>query len=123
MRNSAAKHLETYSQPVEQQTNVTKSVSIPKIKKGITPGEGILLVLFLVFFAVISTQVVAVSSSVYETNAAIQETKSEIAAQEKVNTDLKIEVSELSTYERIWEKAKASGLEINENNVKVVEKP
>ncbi|WP_316252525.1 hypothetical protein [Bacillus aquiflavi] len=30
-------------------------------------------------------------------------------------------MSELSTYERIWEKAQKLGLKLNENNVKVVQ--
>ena len=41
--------------------------------------------------------------------------------QQKVNSDLEVQVSELSTYERIWEKAKQLGLTLNEDNVKGVE--
>lgn len=39
----------------------------------------------------------------------------------KANNDLKLQVSELSTYERILEKAKELGLNLKEKNVKVVE--
>ena len=38
----------------------------------------------------------------------------------KQNTDLSIQVNELSTYERIWEKAEELGLKLNEQNIKVV---
>ena len=50
----------------------------------------------------------------------IQKIESEIQDITKENVDLKVQVSELSTYERIWEKAKEFGLTLNEKNVKVV---
>ena len=39
----------------------------------------------------------------------------------KINSDLKIQVSELSQYDRIREKAENLGFELNEQNVKVVQ--
>ena len=44
----------------------------------------------------------------------------EIDATIKNNTDLSVQVSELSTYDRIWKKAEELGLKLNEQNVKVV---
>ena len=38
----------------------------------------------------------------------------------KQNNELKLQVTELSAYDRIWTKAKELGLKLNENNVKVV---
>lgn len=54
-------------------------------------------------------------------NKEIQQTEEAIQTQNKVNTDLKMQVGELSTYERIKEKAEEMGLKFSGNNVKVVE--
>ena len=39
----------------------------------------------------------------------------------KKNNDLNVQVSELSSYERIWAKASELGLTLVDNNVKVVQ--
>ena len=50
----------------------------------------------------------------------IQSIEREITEVNNNNVDLKVRVSELSTHERIWEKAEELGLTLNEKNVKVV---
>ena len=61
------------------------------------------------------------SGSIYQVNKEIQDTKVTIQEQEKSNSDLTIQVSELSQYERIREKAQKLGLTLNDQNIKVVQ--
>ena len=44
----------------------------------------------------------------------------QVVAVSNENVGLKVQVGELSTYERIWQKAQELGLTLNEKNVKVV---
>jgi cell division protein FtsL len=68
-----------------------------------------------------AVQMISNQAQIYKVNQKIQEAQASIKDQQKVNGDLKVQVSELSTYQRIWDKAKSMGLELNENNVKVVQ--
>ncbi|WML49346.1 hypothetical protein RCG23_04745 [Neobacillus sp. PS3-34] len=43
-------------------------------------------------------------AKIYSVNKDIQDIQVSMKEQEKVNSDLKDQVSELSTYERIWER-------------------
>jgi cell division protein FtsL len=107
-------------QPVapEQQQPVKKQ---SKRKKPIITGkEKMLYVVFVVMFAVLAVTVLHKQSSIQQTTMEIQQIESQITEIENQNVDLKVQVSELSTHERIWEKAKALGLTLNEKNVKVV---
>jgi cell division protein FtsL len=87
----------------------------------ITPGEKILVALIAVVFCFMAVNIISTQSSIYKANKEIQIVQSQIEKQEKANTDLKLQVSELSTYERILEKAKELGLDLKEKNVKVVQ--
>jgi cell division protein FtsL len=87
----------------------------------LTPGEKVLGVLFGLMVCFLAVQMISAQASIYETNKEIVSLDIAIGEQEKVNNDLKMLVSELSTYERIWEKARELGLKLNENNVKVVQ--
>ena len=68
-----------------------------------------------------SVHIISNQASIYQVNKEIQDTKVTIQEQEKVNSDLTIQVNELSQYERIRDKAQELGLTLNENNVKVVQ--
>jgi cell division protein FtsL len=61
-----------------------------------------------------------VQSSINSASVEMQKTENNIDEIKKQNSELSMEVSELSTYDRIWKKAKAMGLKLNEKNVKVV---
>lgn len=108
-------------QPVvpEQQQPFIKQNSHKK-KKVITAKEKLIYIAFIILVAVFAVSILHKQSSIQQTTMEIQQIESEIAETEKQNVDLKVQVSELSTYERIWEKAKALGLTLNEKNVKVV---
>ncbi|RUQ30620.1 cell division protein FtsL [Peribacillus cavernae] len=71
--------------------------------------------------ALVGVKIVSNQSNIYQTNKDIQQVEASITEQVKVNNDLKVQVGELSTYERIWKKAAELGLMLNENNVKVVQ--
>lgn len=102
-----------------QQMPVTEPVII-KRRGSITPGEKLLIVLFVGLFIFGAINIVAKSYSVYQANIDIQKTEAKIEEQTKLNNDLHVQVEELSTYERIWEKANELGLKLDQNNVKSV---
>ena len=109
------------SQPVtpEQQQPVRQQ-GIKRKKSIFTAKEKMLFLGILVMVAVLAVTLLHKQSSIQQTTMEIQAIESQITEIEKQNVDLKVQVSELSTYERIWEKAKALGLTLNEKNVKVV---
>lgn len=107
-------------QQKEKQRQVEKKRAAVKKKKILTPGERLLWMLLVLLLLIGSVQIVAKQSAIYEANKELQDVKSKIVIQEKVNNDLEEQVSELSKYERILFKAKQLGLELNEKNIKVV---
>ncbi|WP_075981024.1 cell division protein FtsL [Bacillus massilinigeriensis] len=90
-------------------------------KSWLSPGEKILLLIFGAALCFGGIHLVSNQAIIYNMNKDIQKTEVSIQNQQKVNNDLKMQVSELSTYDRIIAKAKNLGLKLNENNVKVVQ--
>lgn len=117
--SNLAEKIAREQQKAKERQGEKKRVAV-KRKKRITPGEALLWMFFAIFLLVGSVQIVAKQSAIYHANKELQDVKNKIVAQEKVNNDLEEQVSELSKYERILAKAKQLGLELNENNVKVV---
>ena len=68
-----------------------------------------------------SVHIISNQASIYQVNKEIQDTKVTIQEQEKLNSDLNIQVNELSQYERIRDKAQELGLTLNDQNIKVVQ--
>ncbi|WP_088005775.1 cell division protein FtsL [Indiicoccus explosivorum] len=104
-------------QPLPQETPVRQPV---RKKKLVTKGEKILYAAFLAMFIFSSILIIQNEASI---RAGAQEIQSIEQATEEVqrqNSDLTVQIGELSTYERIWSEAKALGLTLNEQNVKVV---
>ncbi|KKI93743.1 hypothetical protein WQ54_01430 [Bacillus sp. SA1-12] len=119
MSNLAMK-LEQQRQEQQQQQRVQEPIII-KRRASITPGEKLLIVLFIGLLVFGAITIIAKSYTVYQSNIEIQKTEAKIEEQTKLNKDLHVQVEELSTYERIWEKAKELGLTLDENNVKSVQ--
>lgn len=93
-----------------------------KIKKTwLTPGEKIIGVVFAGLVCFGAVHLITNQAKIYEVNKDIQIIEAQVADQQKVNNDLHAQVMELSTYDRIFKKAKEMGLVRNENNVKVVQ--
>ncbi|MBP2240028.1 cell division protein FtsL [Cytobacillus eiseniae] len=87
----------------------------------LSPGEKILGIIFTGIVCFGAIHIVSNQAAIYGMNKDIQDTEKSIQEQQKVIGDLEMQVGELSTYERIWAKAKELGLKLNENNVKVVQ--
>ncbi|PLT34304.1 cell division protein FtsL [Bacillus sp. V5-8f] len=115
--SSIAKKIQEQQQAEHQQTVQTVIVHKGKISF----GEVVLLCALAIAIASAGVKIISNQSAIYKANKSIQQVEAKIDEQVKVNNDLKVEVSELSTYERIWKKAAEHGLMLNENNVKVVE--
>ncbi|MFJ8261632.1 cell division protein FtsL [Rummeliibacillus sp. NPDC094406] len=106
-------------QPVAPEGLVPKPAKKP-FKSIITKTEKVLMIAMVAAIAVIAVMNLNIQSSINSTSVEIQKTEMSIDEVKKQNSELSMEVSELSTYDRIWKKAKALGLKLNENNVKVV---
>jgi cell division protein FtsL len=110
-----------------QQEMQQQPISTPKAKPeapkkyfSLTPGERVLVFAFGVMVCIGGSFMVSKQAAIYDVNKDIQLVENSIQEQQKVNTDLEMQISELSTYERIKEQAEKLGLTFNEDNVKVV---
>ncbi|MBT2687931.1 cell division protein FtsL [Bacillus sp. ISL-47] len=120
MSNLARKIQE--EQLYQQQTQPLEIPQKVKSRKSwLSPGEKILGLAFTGIVCFGAVQMVSNQAAIYEVNKEIQITERAIQEQAKVNGDLEMQVSELSTYERIKAKAEKMGLKFSGNNVKVVE--
>jgi cell division protein FtsL len=117
MSNLAKKLQQEQQQRAIQETKQ----NIPLKKALFSPGEKILGTLFAMMVFLGAVQIISNQAEIYTLNRDIQLTQASILEQQKVNSDLEVQVSELSTYERIMEKVTVLGLKLNENNVKVVQ--
>lgn len=79
-----------------------------------------MLIVLIGIIAVLGILVLNKQAAIQTTSIDIQKIESEAEEIAKQNVDLTVRVSELSTYENIWKKAKELGLTQNEKNVKVV---
>lgn len=106
----------------EQPSRQQQHDSAPQKKKraGITAGEKFLIFAIVLVVATLSVSVLHMQGQIQTTNNDIQKLEGEVAVVQNENVDLKVQVGELSRYERILEKAQALGLTLNEKNVKVV---
>lgn len=94
----------------------------PKIRKArlFSVREKFLFIIFAVVVASFAVSLLHTQGEIQTMSMEIQKVEREITEANNNNVDLKVRVSELSTHERIWEKAKELGLTLNEKNVKVV---
>ncbi|MGB2992085.1 MAG: cell division protein FtsL [Paenisporosarcina sp.] len=118
-----AMHARTQTTYIKQPVVNPQPAVNPTIKpnrKILTKGEKVLIALFVSVVALFSVMILQTQASIYAVSQDIQSVEQQIDETKKQNTDLSIQVSELSKYDRVWEKAKALGLKLNEKNVKVV---
>lgn len=115
-----ARNQQTYiQQPVVNPQPTIQPQRKPE-RKIFTKGEKILFIMFVAVITMFSVMILQTQASIHTSTQEIQSINQQIEETKKQNTDLSIQVSELSTYERVWEKAKELGLKLNEQNVKVV---
>jgi cell division protein FtsL len=117
--SNLARELE-HQQKEQQMQDIQKQKRAVK-KSWLTPGEKFLSLAFAGLVCLGAVQMISNQAKIYKVNEDIQKVQSSINDQQKVNSDLKVQVSKLSNYNRIADKAKKMGLELNENNVKVVQ--
>lgn len=120
MDNLAMKLEQQRQEQHQQQKMPVQEPIIIKRRASITLGEKILNVLLISLLVVGAVNIISKSYSVYHANIKIQKTEAKIEEQIKLNSDLHVQVEELSTYDRIWDKAKELGLTLDQNNVKSV---
>lgn len=106
-------------QQYEQPQQTVQTVVLRKSK--ISIGELFLLCGLAFMTAYVGIQIISNQASIYQVNKQIQQADASIQEQSKLNEDLKVQVKELSEYDRLWKKAEELGLTRNENNVKVVQ--
>ena len=105
MSNVARKYYQSVQPKYEPKTKVKKV----RVHAKITLGEKILYFTTLAFLFFISIQIISYQSKIYEVNKEIEDIKTAI------------QISDLSKYDRIGQKAKELGLEFDANNVRAVE--
>jgi cell division protein FtsL len=123
--SNLARELEQQQQH-QQQYKEQQMQDIQKQKRAVkkswfTPGEKFLSLAFAGLVCIGAVQMLSSQAKIYKANEDIQKVQSSIKDQQKVNSDLKVQVSKLSNYSRISDMAKKMGLQLNENNVKVVQ--
>lgn len=114
-----ARKIATENQQNQQPQTTVTTVVVHKGK--VTLGEKVLYIAFAILLTVLSAKIITNQYALYTLNKDIQKTEAAITEQQTINNDLNAEVSELSRYERIWERASQLGLTLDENNVKVVQ--
>jgi len=108
----------------QEKTEQIKKVKVVKRRSSpFTLGEKVLAMIFVAFVCFASLQIITAQAEIYTTNKDIQDLETSIVSQQNINNDLSIQISQMSTYERVWEKAKELGLTLDETNVKVVQQP
>lgn len=121
--SNLARKLEQQRQESKQYQQVpAQEPIIIKRRASITLGEKLLLLLFVSLFVIGAVKIVTNSYTVYQANIEFQKTEAKIEKQMKLNSDLKVQVEELSTYDRMLEKAKSLGLTLDSDNVKSIQK-
>ncbi len=105
---------ETYESSTKATTK-THVVSLSKVEK-------MVYLTLVAMIALASVYMLSLKYDAYEMNVKIAATDSKIIHQQSVNGELNSEAMKQSSYERIYSKAKAYGLSLNNDNVKVVQK-
>lgn len=107
--------------PQHQQQEQRQPVQPKKRKlKFFSVQEKFLFIVFALIVASFAISILHTQGEIQTLSIEIQTIEREITEINNNNVDLKVQVSELSTHQRIWEKAKELGLTLNEKNVKVV---
>lgn len=119
MSNLAHRHEQQINESAEQ-----VNIRVKKVQRHakITPGEKILALLLVALVMFMAVKIVSAQAAIYEVNKEIEDMKTAIQKQERMNGDLADQVSELSRYDRLRKIAEAQGLDLDANNVKVVGK-
>ena len=119
LQDRSEQHVYIQQQPIAPE-KIEKRATQKQFKNRVTKIEKILMIGMVTVITGIAVMNLNVQSSINSASVEMQKTENNIDEIKKQNSELSMEVSELSTYDRIWKKAKAMGLKLNEKNVKVV---
>ncbi|MDQ7861313.1 cell division protein FtsL [Peribacillus frigoritolerans] len=108
--SSIAKKVQEQQYEDQQRQQTQQTVVIRKAK--ISIGEVFLLCALAIMVTFMGVKIVSNQAAIYETNKEIQLVETSIEEQGKVNDDLKVQVAELSTYERIWKKSCSARVQV-----------
>lgn len=89
---------------------------------GIKRGEAIIYLTLMIMITVAAVFVLSSKMDAYELQSEITNVESEIATKNGEIDELNTEVTHLASYDRIYEKAGELGLDLDNGNVKVVER-
>lgn len=98
-----------------QTRTVTKKVVVQ-----LTRFEKYLYITLVTAIAVIAIYMLSLKMDAYDTNGKIADLDSKIEQQSSENSAIQSEIKKSSSYQRIYDKAKAQGMSLNNDNVKVV---
>jgi cell division protein FtsL len=121
MSNLAKKLQQESHQHSHENSSITPKQATSQKSNWLSPGEKILTLALGILLTVGAGFIIAKQAEIYEVNKEIQLVEQSIQEQQKLNSDLEVQISELSRYERIKEQAEKLGLSFNENNIKVVQ--
>ncbi|MFC9538463.1 cell division protein FtsL [Lysinibacillus sp. NPDC056959] len=113
-------HQQQQQQVQQPITPPSPQPTIKRRKKSNQKFEKTMLIALVSIIVVMSVLVLNKQAAIQTTSMDIQKIETEAEEITKQNVDLTVRVSELSTFENIWNKAKELGLTQNEKNVKVV---
>lgn len=89
---------------------------------GIKRGEAIIYITLIIMITIAAVFVLSSKMEAYELQTEITNIESEIATKNGEIDELNTEVTHLASYDRIYEKAGELGLDLDNGNVKVVER-
>jgi len=97
-----------------------KQAKIRKSKKWVTTGEKFLYVLLTSILVLFASTILHTGSELNDMNREVSALSGKLDETAKKNIELTVLMKSESTHEKVWEKARKLGLNLNENNVKVV---
>lgn len=89
---------------------------------GLKRGEAIVYITLMIMITITALFVLSSKMEAYELQSEITNIESEIATKNGEIDELNTEVTHLASYDRIYEKAGELGLDLDNGNVKVVER-
>lgn len=112
--------VQTNPMPQQPQQPSHKPQKVRKKAFGISGREIVIILGLVIVIAFLAINSLQFQSEINAVNMEIKQLEKQVVVVSNENVDLKVQVGELSTYDRIWEKAQELGLTLNEKNVKVV---
>lgn len=91
-----------------------------KKNKNLKRGEKLIVFILLIIFLAIPMSIVYTNSVLSKSIITLEDLKSDIEEQEKINESLRMEISELASLDTIQNVATEQGLTYQNSNIKVV---